>query len=68
MQFPLSISDISLWIAVMAMILLVSSELLVSEHFGYFLINKKRLRQAAIVLGAAFMGTVLLRILSPSLI
>ena len=68
MQFPLSPSDISLWIAVMAMILLVASELLVSEHFGYFLINKTRLRQAAIVLGAAFIGTVILRILSPSLL
>jgi hypothetical protein len=68
MQFPLSLSDITLWIAVMAMILLVSSELLVSEHFGYFLINKTRLRQAAIVLGVAFMGTVLLRVLSPSIL
>ncbi len=68
MQFPLSLSDISLWIAIMAMILLVSSELLVSERFGQFLINKKRLRLAALVLGVAFMGTVMLRIISPSLL
>jgi len=68
MQFPLSLSDISLWIAVMAMILLVASELLVSEQFGYFLINKTRLRLSAFFLGVAFMGTVLLRVLSPSLL
>ena len=68
MQFPLSLSDISLWIAAMAIILLITSELLVSEHFGYFSINKKRLRLLALVLGVAFMGTVLLRILSPSLL
>jgi hypothetical protein len=68
MQFPLSLSEISLWIAFMAMVLLVTSELLVSEHFGHFLINKARLRLVALVLGAAFMVTVLMRILTPSLL
>jgi hypothetical protein len=66
-QFPLSISEISLWIAVMAIILLVTSELVssYSEHFGDFVIDKTRLRLVALILGAAFMVTVLLRVIAP---
>jgi hypothetical protein len=67
MQFPLSISDISLWIAVTAIILLVTSELLspYSEKFGDFVIEKKRLRLVALFLGLAFMATVLMRVVAP---
>ena len=66
MQFPLSMSDISLWIAAVAIILLVTSELLssYSEFFGKFPIDKKRLRLVALILGAAFMVTVLMRVMS----
>jgi len=68
MQFPLSMSDISLWIAVMAIILLVTSELIYShsENFGDFAIDKTRLRLAALIFGASFMVTVLLRVIAPS--
>ena len=67
MQFPLSMSDISLWIAVMAIIVLITSELISphSEHFGDFVIDKARLRLAALILGAAFLATVLLRVTAP---
>jgi len=67
MQFPLSMSDISLWIAVTAIILLVTSELIspYSEQLGDFVIEKSRLRLVALVLGAAFMATVLLRAIAP---
>jgi len=67
LQFPFSMSDISLWIAVMAIILLVTSELIspYSEHFGDFVIDKTRLRLVALILGAAFMVTVLLRVIAP---
>ena len=66
MQFPLSMSDISLWIAIMAIILLITSELLTSysERFGDFLLDKKRMRLAGLFLGVAFMVTVLLRVIS----
>ena len=66
MQFPLSMSDISLWIAVMAIILLITSELLgsYSESFGDFLLDKKRMRLAGLFLGVAFMVTVLLRVIT----
>lgn len=61
-------SDISLWIAVMAIILLVTSELIspYSEQFGDFALDKIRLRLVALILGAAFMATVLLRVVAPS--
>jgi hypothetical protein len=68
-QFPLSMSDISLWIAITALILLITSELLFS-HSGQlnFPIDKTRLRLAALILGAAFTVTVLLRAITPSVI
>jgi hypothetical protein len=66
MDFPLSLWDISLWIAVMAIITLVTAELLVpSDYFGDFVIDKTRLRIAALILGGAFMFTVILRVLTP---
>lgn len=63
MSFPLSLWDISLWIAVTAIILLVTSELLApySDHLGDFVIEKARIRLVALLLGAAFLITVLLR-------
>ena len=67
MNFPLSLWDISLWIAVTAIILLVTSEVIgpYSDYFGDFVIEKTRLRLAALVLGAAFMVTVILRAIMP---
>lgn len=63
MVFALSLWDISLWMAVTAIILLVTSELLTpySDRFGDFVIDKTRLRMAALVLALAFMVTVVLR-------
>jgi hypothetical protein len=67
MQFPLSMSDISLWIAVSAIILLITSELLssYSESSSNFVIDKTRLRLVALALGLAFMITVLMRAIAP---
>lgn len=64
MQFPLSPSDISLWLAVQAIILLITSELLVSatDTAQSIVIDKQRLRLVALGLGAGFMGTVVMRI------
>jgi hypothetical protein len=58
---------ISLWIAVMAIILLITSELIApySDYFGDFVIDKTKLRLAALILGVAFMITVLLRAITP---
>lgn len=64
MNFPLSVSDIGLWLAVTAIILLTTSELLSSStgYPGSIVIEKKRLRLVALVLGAGFMITVIVRL------
>jgi len=63
MNFPLSFWDISLWLAVTAIILLITSEL-ISPHYGKtnILINRKRLRNAALTIGILFLITVAIRI------
>ena len=63
MQFPLSLWDVSLWLAVTSIILLATSELL-SPHYGQtnLLINKKRLKQTALALAILFLITVAIRI------
>ena len=63
MDFPLSLWDISLWLAVTAIILLITSEL-ISPYYGQtnLFINKKRLRNVALTVSALFLITVAIRI------
>ena len=63
MIYPLSFWDLSLWLAVTAIILLVTSELL-SPYYGRtsIILNKKRLRMVALSLGILFMLTVVIRV------
>jgi hypothetical protein len=63
MTFPLGFWDISLLIAITAIILLITSEML-SPHYGKtnILINRKKLRNAAIVTSTVFLATVAIRI------
>jgi hypothetical protein len=63
MNFPLSFWDISLWLAVTAIILLITSEL-ISPYYGKtnLLINKKRLRNVALTISIMFLITVAIRI------
>jgi len=63
MQFPLSLWDISLWLAITSVILLATSELL-SSYYGKIniIVDRKKLRTAALTLGLLFMFTVLIRI------
>ena len=67
MNFPMNLSDISLWLAVMAIILLITSELISSatEFSRNIIIEKKRLRIVALALGVGFMATVIMRIFQP---
>lgn len=67
MNFPMSMSDISLWLAVMAIILLITSELISSatEYSHNIVIEKSRLRLVALALGIGFMATVVMRIFQP---
>lgn len=61
--FPLNLWDISLVLAVTAIILLITSELL-SPYYGTaaLKINKKRLKNAAITTSILFLVTVAIRI------
>lgn len=65
MIFPMTLSDISLWLAVMAIILLITSEIVSSITEPQIIIEKKRLRLVAIALGIGFMVTVVMRIFQP---
>jgi len=63
MQFPLSFSDITLWLAITAMILLATSEL-ISPYYGKtnLLIDKNRLRLAALGVGIVFIVSIMAQI------
>jgi hypothetical protein len=63
----MSMSDISLWLAVMAIILLITSELISSatEYSRNIVIEKKRLQLVALALGIGFMATVVIRVFQP---
>lgn len=67
MNFPMSLSDISLWLAAMAIILLITSELISSatEYSTKMIIEKKRLRFVSLALGLGFMVTVIMRVFQP---
>ncbi|MEJ5328312.1 MAG: hypothetical protein WHU54_08735 [Candidatus Bathyarchaeia archaeon] len=65
MNFPMTLSDISLWLAVMAIILLITTEIISSITEPQIMIEKKRLRVVALALGIAFMATVVMRIFQP---
>jgi hypothetical protein len=63
MTFPLAFWDISLWLAVTAIILLITSEL-ISPYYGRtnLLINKKRLKNTALTVSILFLATVAIRV------
>jgi len=63
MVFPLSFWDVSLWLAVTAIILLITSEF-ISPYYGRInlLISKRRLRNIALTMGILFLITVAIRI------
>ena len=65
MIFPLSSSDISLWLAVTAIILLTTSELLYSlpEYSARIGVNRQFLRMAAIGCGLGILVTVVMRVM-----
>jgi len=65
MQLPLSFFDITLWLAITAIILLVTAEL-TSLYYGRLnlLIEKSRLRLISILVGIAFILSVILNLSS----
>ena len=63
MNFPLGFWDISLWLAITAIILLITSEML-SPYYGKakILVNKRRLKNISFAVSILFLATVALRI------
>lgn len=64
MNFPLSIFDVSLWLAVATIILLTTSELLYSSSYysSRIVLDRRLLRYIGVGCGLAFLATVLMRI------
>jgi hypothetical protein len=61
---PLTFDDLSLLLALGAIVLLITSELASANYAPMFLrINKKRLRNAALITGLMFVATVAIRII-----
>jgi hypothetical protein len=64
-DFPLSFDDISLLLAITAMILLITSEVLLPYYRRIkLIINKKRLRNAALTFSTLFLATIVIRIVT----
>ncbi|MFX0212245.1 MAG: hypothetical protein ACFFDT_40100 [Candidatus Hodarchaeota archaeon] len=63
MEFPLGLYDLSIWLAISAIILLATSEI-ISPTYGHidFIIKKGRLRRVAIIVGFLFLSTIAIRI------
>ena len=64
MVFPLSLYDFSLWLAAMAIILLITSELLnfSPEYSARFYVDKKLLRLIAVGCGVGFAVLVVMHV------
>jgi len=65
MNFPLNLWDISLWLAIAAIILLITSEIL-SPQYGKIniRINRKKLRNSALAISILFLTTIAIRIIN----
>jgi hypothetical protein len=65
MSFPLNFWDISLLLAITAIILLITSEMLSPYHGKINIrINRKKLKNAAFAVSILFLATVAIRIIS----
>jgi len=63
MQIPLSFWDFGLWLAVVAIILLATAEIISSYYGeGTIFVEKSRLEIAALILGLIFMFIVAIRV------
>ena len=63
MQIPLDFWNISLWLAVSGIILLITAQL-VSAYDGKatLLIDQRKLKTAAVIIGILFLATIAIRI------
>jgi hypothetical protein len=62
MTFPLSLDEISLWLAVVGILLLLTSEVIKSNKEINLLLNTKRLRTISLLIIAIFLVTVIIKV------
>ena len=62
MQFPFSFGDVSLVLGVVALVLLITSELASSYQERNLAIEKKVLKRTSLIFGIAFLFTVVVRV------
>lgn len=62
MNFPLNLLDLGLLFSLTALILLITSGLIASQHSTKILINTKKLNNVAMLFAGLFMVTVVLQI------
>ena len=65
MAFPLSLWDLSLWLAITALILLITMEVL-SPQYGRIriLIDRKKLKNGGLTVSALFLITITIKIIT----
>jgi len=63
MSIPIGFYDISLWLAILSIILLITTEFL-SPYYGQtgLIIVRKRLRKITLITGILFLATSIIRI------
>ena len=63
MSIPLNFDEITIWLALTSMILLVTSEVL-SPYYDKIqvLINKKRLRNVAVAISLLFIASIIIKV------
>jgi hypothetical protein len=63
MQFPLSLEEMSLWLAIMSLVLMIAAEF-VSPYNGQInlMIDKGRLRTVALISSAIYLGTIIIQV------
>jgi hypothetical protein len=65
MTFPLGLLDISLWLAIAAIILLITSQMLSPRYSKInILIDRKKLKNVAYAVSFLFLATMAIRIIS----
>jgi len=65
MTFPLGLLDISLWLAIAAIMLLITSQMLSPRYSKInILIDRKKLKNVAYAVSILFLATIAIRIIS----
>lgn len=63
MEFPMSLSDLNLWLALMSILLLITSELISSYKTKYkFFIDRENLRKSSTLVGLCFIFSAIFRV------